>query len=409
MKNIFVKTFGCTLNQKETLEITNNHIFTQDLKNLKDIDLVLVNTCGVKEQTQTKIINFLKRVNQKVPENKIYVYGCLVDIDKSCLKKVLPNANYFSLKEKQALKKILNLKPIPLKKTTHTIILSNGCLGNCNYCAVKFARGKLKSKPIKEIVNEIKQIENAKEICLTSQDNGCYGLDIQTNLVNLLKEILKIKKDFKIRIGMANPGFIKKDTKDLIKVYKHKNVYKFLHIPIQSGSNKVLKEMNRTYKIQDVYEIVKQFRKEIPELTLATDVIVGYPTETNKDFLETIKAIKTLKPDIVHISRFGRRKNIQANTHKDLAGSLKKERSRILSKLCDEIYFENNKKYLNKTYEINFTEKGKNNSILGKTNTYKMVVVKTNKLPKHKTKVKIKKINKNYLEAEILKPKQLAK
>lgn len=409
MAKLFVKTFGCTLNKKDTEDVTAGFNFTDDLKEIKNCDKILINTCGVKEQTQTKILNFLKKIkSEKIPDRKIIIFGCLVDIDKDSLKKICPNAKYFKVSEKKEILKIIGEKGKSNdKKTTAIIILSNGCLGNCSYCAIKIARGTLESKPVVKIVSEIKKAIDvgAKEIFLTSQDNACYGFDKNTNLIFLLKEILKIKKEFKIRVGMGNPQHILPILKDLIKIYKNKKMYKFLHIPIQSGDNKILKDMNRFYRIEDVFKIVKEFRKEIKNINIATDVIVGFPTEGEKEFENTIKAIKKIKPQVVNISRFGQRKGIAANKYKDLSGNIKKERSRKLTKLFEEIAYLENEKELNKKYSIIITEKGKNNTSIGKTENYKSVVLFKNIEIGKKINVKIKNYEKYYLVGEIANPK----
>lgn len=412
MPKLFVKTYGCTLNQKDTENVVGNNQTTDDLNEIKSSEYILINTCGVKEQTQTKIINFLKKLKEeKINPKKIIVFGCLVDIDKQALLEVMPDAYYFKVSEKKEIEKIIS-KPDSNKNKkilSKVIILSNGCLGNCYYCAVKFARGKLESRSKKEILSEIeKELEtgHTKEILLTSQDNGCYGLDIGENLISLLKEIIKIKKDFKIRVGMANPQFIKPMLKELIEIYKAEKIYKFLHIPIQAGSNKVLKEMNRHYLIEDAEKIISEFRKEIPDITIATDIIVGYPTENENDFLETLLIIKKIKPDIINISRYGARKNIEANKYKDLPGNTKKERSRITTNLFEEIALENNKKFIGQIKKILVTEKGKNKTMVGRTDEYKSVVIKEKIEIGQKIQVKIKEADKYYLIGEIINPKQ---
>lgn len=411
MSKLFVKTYGCTLNKKDSLDVIKNNDFSEDLKDIKKAKFILINTCGVKEQTQTKIINFLKQLKKlKINSKKIIVFGCLVDIDKEALLKIMPDVKYFKVSEKNKINEIIGNESFKSKKTeiSKTIVLSNGCLGNCNYCAVKFARGKLKSRPIKEIVNEIKkelEDEKVKEIMLTSQDNACYGKDIGENLVKLLKEITKIKKEFKIKIGMGNPQHILPILKDLIQIYKHKKIYKFLHIPIQSGDDDVLKEMNRNYKIKDVLKIINAFKKEIPNISIATDVIVGYPTEKEKNYENTLKIIKIIKPDFLNISRFGMRKNIQANKHKDLSGTIKKERSRKLTMIYEKIAFENNKKYLGKTKEITITEKGKNKTMVGKTEEYKSVVLQEKVTLNQKIKIKVIKTDVYHLTGKVLKTK----
>jgi len=409
MSKLFVKTYGCTLNKKDTENVIKEHYFTEDFAEIKKSDYILINTCGVKEQTQTKILNFLKKLKEnKIPQEKIIIFGCLVDIDKEALVKEMPDAKYFKVSEKEKIEVIINNvgnNKKNLKKNTDTIIISNGCLGNCYYCAVKFARGRLESKPIEKIIKEIEYSvneENSKEILLTSQDNGCYGFDINENLNTLLKRIIEIKGDFKIRVGMANPQHLKIIIDDLIKIYKNEKIYKFLHIPIQSGSNKVLKEMNRYYTIEDVYTIIDKFKKEIPEISIGTDIIVGYPTETEEDFKETIKVIKKIKPNFINLSRFGMRKNIEAEKYKDLISRTKKERSREITKIFEKYILEKNKLEIGKEKEIIITEIGKNNKFVGKTNNYLSVVIDENAKIGQKLKVKIIDADKYYLKGKIL-------
>lgn len=404
MKTIFIKTFGCTLNQRDSLDFVSG---IKESKDEKNAHLIVINTCGVKEQTETKIYKYISD-NLKVFKNKeIIVTGCLVDINSKKLKELLPKAKMFKVKDKEKLLKYLDKlrskqeKPKP--EITKAIIIANGCLGNCAYCAVKFARGKLKSKSVKEIKEEIKEAvnNNTKEILLTAQDTGCYGLDIKTNISSLLKEVIKIPGDFKIRLGMGNPQHFKKYKKEIAEIFKSEKMYGFLHVPIQSGSDSVLKKMNRYYTKKEYLDLINYFRKNIKDVTIATDVIVGFPTETEKDFLKTIEVIKKCKFDIVNISRFGQRKGIEANNYKDLNGRIKKERSRVVTKLCFEIALENNKKLIGKTQEILLTEPGKNNTLIGRTKNYKQVVVPKGKLLLGKTqKVKITTAKQGYLEAK---------
>lgn len=411
MPKLFVKTYGCTLNKKDTETVINDNEFTTDLKEAKKANYILINTCGVKEQTQRSILNFLKQLKEeKIDEKKIIIFGCLVDIDKQAMLEILPNARYFKVSEKKKIEKIIGKgKKIKKEKSTsRTIILSNGCLGDCYYCAVKFARGRLESRPIKEIVSEIKkELENpeVKEIVLTSQDNACYGLDINENLVKLLKKIIKIKKDFKIKIGMGNPQYLKNILKDLIEVYKDPKVYKFIHIPLQSGDDKVLREMNRYYTVEDVKRIINAFRKEFPDISIATDIIVGYPTETENQFENTLKVIKEINFDFINISRYGTRKNIEALRYKDLSGTIKKERSRKITTIFENIVFIKNKGFIGQEKEILITEIGKKNSFVGKNDEYRSVVVKATLKIGQKLKVKIINAEKYYLLGEIVNPK----
>lgn len=405
MKSIFIKTFGCTLNHRDGEDLVFDLLTTTKEK---DADIIVINTCGVKEQTENKIYKYITDSILPLKNKEIIVCGCLVDINSEKLRKLLPKAKFFGIKDKQKLVSYLGknkpkLKNKKIEKTeiTKAIIIANGCLGNCSYCAVKFARGKLESKPIKKIIVEIKDAidSGTQEILLTAQDTACYGLDINTNIVELLKEASKINGNFKIRLGMGNPQHLKKYKKEIVEIFKSEKIYKFLHVPVQSGSDSVLRKMNRYYTKKEYLELVNYFRKNIKELTLATDIIVGFPTETEKDFKETLDLIKKCKFDIVNISRFGQRKNIEANKYKELSGTTKKERSRLTTLLCSEIALENNKKLIGKTKEILITESGKNNTSIGRTNEYKQVVVSKKLELGEKLKVKIKEARTGYLLA----------
>lgn len=404
---IFIKTFGCTLNQKNSKEVVNNLNVTKDIKKA---ELIIVNTCGVKEQTERKIIKYLKKLKDvyKIPDSKIIIIGCLVTINKNKLLEICPKARYYTVEELNKLKDFLDTKfekrTINKSRFTEPIIISNGCLGNCSYCAVKFARGKLKSRPIQEIIKEIKDKykQDSREFLLTAQDTACYGFDINTNIVDLLKEITSQDLDFKLRLGMGNPLYLYKFKEEIVELFKSNKIYKFLHIPIQSGSNKILKKMKRPYTKELYINLIKYFKENIKDITLATDIIVGFPSETQDDFKETVDVLKKLKFDFTFISRFGQRKNIEANKYEDMHSKIKKERSRELTKLCEKINLENNYKYIDQIKEIIINEKGKNNSSVGKTKEYKTVVVKKEIPIGTKLKVKISKVNNYYLLGEII-------
>jgi MiaB-like tRNA modifying enzyme len=215
------------------------------------------------------------------------------------------------------------------------IEISNGCLSNCSYCCVKFARGKLFSYPVEKIVEEARQaVKNGcKELWITSQDNSCYGKDIDSSLPELLKEICKIEGEFSVRVGMMNPLYAKNILDELIEVSKDEKIIKFLHLPVQSGSDKILKLMNRGYVVKDFVEIVEKFRKEIPDLFLSTDVIVGFPGETEEDFQKTVELMRKIKPSKINISKFGARPMTEAAKMKQLDNKTINERSKLLHEL----------------------------------------------------------------------------
>jgi MiaB-like tRNA modifying enzyme len=345
---IFVKTFGCTLNQGDS-EIIKGILNGKGHKIVgteEEADMVIVNTCGVKTPTQNRIISYLKKTSKN---KKVIVGGCLPSMIN--IKKYAPrilgtfDTNSIS-KLNELVKKPKDIvgrekesrigKPrIRVNKEVAIIPIAEGCLGKpCTYCSVKSARGELKSYKKEEITKEVEKAveEGCRIIKITAQDTGCWGKDINDKLPNLLKDVLKVKGDFKVRLGMMNPNYALEYLDDLIEIYKDKRMIKFIHIPVQSGSNRVIKEMKRNYTVEDFKKVVSKFRKEIKGINISTDIIVGYPTENEEDFKKTIQLIKEVKPEVINLSKFAPRPNTEAAGLKQLQTQVIKERSRIITK-----------------------------------------------------------------------------
>jgi MiaB/RimO family radical SAM methylthiotransferase len=244
--------------------------------------------------------------------------------------------------------------------------------------------------------------DGCKEIWLTSQDCAAYGLDANTNLSKLLEKICKIPGDFHIRVGMGNPNHIIKILPELIEAYKNKKVFKFLHIPIQSGNDRVLKLMNRFYTVGDFKKIVKEFRKQITNLTLITDIICGFPTETEKEFEDSVKLITWLQPDAINVSMFWPRPGTIAEKMKQLSGEIKKKRSREMTKLYHSVALDVNKKLVGKKFKVLVDEIGKKGGFVARNESYKPIVLKESKLKLGDSpQVRIISATKNYLIGEI--------
>ncbi len=418
----YLEIFGCKFNQAEAELIRKILSKKYQEASEKEANFVVFNTCGVVEKTERKIIK--KACELKRKRKKIIFAGCLPLISKDVCEKVVDGmvgpTNILELpiviKKVLEEKKAFYLKPRKLDKakprcfgiledTCIAIIpISEGCLSNCAYCATKLAKGKLRSFEKNEILNNIKLALNsgAKEIQLTSQDLAVYGVDKgRWELPKLLKEISTIEGNFKVRLGMMNPFGAKKIFSKLLKIIENEKFYKFLHLPLQSGDDEVLKSMRRGYKIKDFLSLVVKFRKKFKFSLLATDIIVGFPTENYKAFKNTFKIIKKISPDILHLFRFSKRKNTEAEMLKDLPDRIKKERSRILTKLRFEICREKNKRYLGKVFKCLITEKRKN-SFLARLNSYKVVILKKGRIGEF-VKVKIVGTKPNYLIGKIWK------
>ncbi|CDU18913.1 uncharacterized protein PY17X_1122500 [Plasmodium yoelii] len=357
-------------NVKNKVEGINNEIIKKRTNSGKDIKIIV---CGCVPQAEN---------DMKIFENVSLVGVNNIDKIVDAVENVINGYNVKYLKQSKKMTS-LNLPKIRKNKFIEIININNGCLGNCTYCKTKFARGNLSSYNIKDIVNRIKHVytkDNIKEIWLTSEDSGAYGIDLNTNIVNLLKEILEYVQDtdVMIRIGMTNPPYILKHVKDICKLLKHKNMYEFIHIPVQSGSNNVLKDMNREYKIEDFIYLVDNLRKYVPNMTIATDIICGFPYESENDHLETVNLIKKYKFPILNISQFYPRRGTVAYNMKKIDTKIVKKRSREVTDAF--LSYQNNYKFLQDTIQnVLFTEiSSKSEHIIGHTKQYVKVLLHNN-------------------------------
>jgi len=342
---VFVRTFGCNFNKRDSENICGV-LLERGFKivdSVDDAETVVVNSCGVKSVTQDRVVSF---INSLPRGKRVIVGGCLprmVDVRELCpwVEAVFDPNTILSLPGimgapadimSDAKENRLNV-PVRREDTDVAIIpISQGCLGECAYCSVKFARGSLKSYAKDEIVREVRKAvaSGCRRINLTAQDTGCWGVDIGDKLPNLLEAVLAVEGDFIVRLGMANPDFIRRHLKELIEIFKSEKMLRFLHVPVQSGSDKVLREMRRDYSVDDFSVIVKEFRKVIPEIYISTDIIVGYPSETEEDLQCTAGMLKELRLGVVNISRFGPRPGTPAAGMKQLSREEIKRRSMVL-------------------------------------------------------------------------------
>jgi len=367
------------------------------VEDVERADVVIYNTCAVKTPTENRMMAILRGVPQN---KKLIVAGCLPLINFERLKteiafdgvigpsagdKIVEFVRRVDCGEKVVFlegdsKPNLELPRVRANEVVGIVPISYGCLGACSYCCVRFARGRLRSFGVREIVKRVECDLNSgvKEVWLTSQDNGCYGRDIGTNLVCLLEEICRIDGEFLVRVGMMNPNYALDMLDGLVRVFKNDKIFKFVHLPVQSGDNEVLRLMNRFYSVEDFKDVVHEFRKEIPEVTLATDVICGFPGESEEAFGRTLKLVEDVKPDIVNVSKFFARPGTVAEKMElKVSPNEVKERSRKLADLCRKISFEKNKGWINWTGRVLVDEEGKRSgSWVGRNFAYKPVVVR---------------------------------
>ncbi|MGC8537626.1 MAG: tRNA (N(6)-L-threonylcarbamoyladenosine(37)-C(2))-methylthiotransferase [Candidatus Micrarchaeia archaeon] len=391
----YIKTYGCTLNHADS-DIMASLIQSTDIgiaPSEDKADVVILNTCTVKKQTEQKILYALDKL---VKEGKnVVVTGCMASANRDLIVKHAPNAPILTTSNTDRIVEALlsmdkgaassfterrRIDKASLIKATGSIVArvpaSEGCLSNCTFCETKLARGPLNSFPEDTIARAVEYCSRngSKEIEITSQDLGAYGFDRKTDISKLMKRIARVPGNFKVRIGMLNPEHLHKYLYDLIEAINDDKFYKFIHIPIQSGSDKVLSDMRRSCSTESFAEYVKELRKGVPRISIETDIIVGYPTESDSDFDMTLDMIKDIKPDITNISRFGARPNTIAAKLKPLDPETVNRRSSELSRLVRSVQNGINAKYIGKKVNALLTESSPK-SLNGKTDSYKQVVL----------------------------------
>jgi MiaB-like tRNA modifying enzyme len=337
-----------------------------------DVGILIINTCTVKTPTENKILRRLRGLSGK----KVIVSGCLPAASPEIAEK-FPNFSFLGLNVEDVVEAMkaaergerflrigaggcrLTLPRKRVNPVVEIVPIAQGCVGDCSYCITRFARGGLVSYSKDLILGSIQKAvsEGAGEVWLTAQDTGAYGRDIGANLPSLLKAISSLEEDFHVRVGMMNPSHVLGFLDELIEAFDNEKFYRFLHLPLQSGDDTILSGMNRGYSAADFLRIVRGFRKKMPDLTLATDVIVGYPGEDEEAFENTLKVIEESRPDVLNISRYWARPKTRAAEMKQFPGRITKQRSRRMNELFRKISLENNRKWVGWSGQVLVSER----------------------------------------------------
>ncbi|MDR0373627.1 MAG: tRNA (N(6)-L-threonylcarbamoyladenosine(37)-C(2))-methylthiotransferase [Nitrososphaerota archaeon] len=429
MPTVFIKNYGCSSNtaDSETLAGCLKQAEYILAGSEAEADLIIYNTCAVKGPTENRIINDIKQA----PKNKkIIIAGCLPKISferlsrevrfdgavgpatggeiVSIVQRVLEGQKIVALvplKEKPS----LTLPKLQTNPVISIVPINFGCLGRCSYCCVVHARGHLQSYSITEITQRIQADYElgCREFWVTSQDTASYGRDIKTNLAELLGAAGDLNGNFHIRVGMMTPNLVTSMQKQLISAFENQRLFKFLHLPVQSGDNKVLAGMCRFYTTEDFQTIVEAFREAFPDLTLATDVIVGFPGETAEAFNNTLVLLKKTQPDITNVSKFfARPKTVAWNMRDGLVDKEEiKRRSTLAAELTKKISAERNKNWVGWSGKVLVDERGKvADSWISRNFAYKPIVIKSSEMLLGKTLwVEVTEASTTYLKGKIIK------
>ena len=331
-------------------------------------DAIYLNVCTVKGNAGA--LKLLRYACEAFPEVPLFVSGCAPKDFREEAAKVTDKVIYTSLKEIQGVasadKNRMDSRMTEVRESPYVGIVNieEGCLDACAFCSTHLVKGRLKSYAPEGIVEQVRDLvqDGCTEIQLTGQDCACYGFDTGTNLAELTQRILvQVPGNYRLRLGMGNPRHILQYADALFECFQDERVYKFVHIPVQSGSDAILKAMNRRHTASDFCRLAEQFNTRFPLFTLSTDLIVGFPGETNDDFQATLRLLREARPTVCNITRFVGRPGtpaarLEADPALRIPDSVKHERSAILAEAFQQIALENNRKWIGKTCEV-VTEK----------------------------------------------------
>lgn len=393
----YIKTFGCQMNTSDSERIAG-FLESQGLKKAPKINqakLVIFNTCGVRQSAEDRAYGQIHNLRENNPEIKIVLTGCLADrkdaqrrlkdkVDLFCGIKDFPEKLSEFLDTSCPTNDYLEIIPQHQSSFSATVPIMTGCNNFCAYCVVPYARGREVSRSHKDILNEIKQLlkDGYKEIMLLGQNVNSFG-DKKINFPKLLNLIEKIPGKFWITFMSSHP----KDYSDeLIKtIAESKKICEVIHLPIQSGSDKILAKINRKYTASHYLELVRKikaaFKKYKPGTLYAitSDIIVGFPSETKNDLLESARIMKKANYDMVYFGQYSKRPGTAAYKLKDDISKAEKERrERFLNEILKKTTFSNNKKYLGKTLEV-LVDSKKEGYYYGRTRTQKNVKIRSEK------------------------------
>lgn len=406
-KKYFIKTYGCQMNVHDSEEIKGvlENLGFKETTNMEESDLVVLNTCAIRENAHDKVFGFLGRVKhlkKSKPELIICIGGCMTQQDSiaTTLKEKYPyvdivfgthNINelgslILNHKEKQDIE-VFSIEGdvyegaeyIRDSKFTAWVNIMYGCDKFCTYCIVPYTRGKQRSRKMSEILKEVKELYELgyQEITLLGQNVNAYGKDLETDydFATLLKNVAEINIP-RIRFVTSHPWDFTDEMIDVIA--KYKNIMPYIHLPLQSGSSKILKMMGRRYTKEDYLTLYNKIKNKIPNVSITTDIIVGFPNETEEDFNETLEVVNTCKFDGAFTFIYSPREGTPAAKIKDsISLETKEKRLQKLNTIINDYSLENNQKYLGKTEKvliISPSEKGEN-KVCGYTETMKLVNV----------------------------------
>ncbi|MBQ8192922.1 MAG: tRNA (N6-isopentenyl adenosine(37)-C2)-methylthiotransferase MiaB [Bacilli bacterium] len=405
-KKYFLLTYGCQMNVHDSENISGimEEMGYSKSENMEDSNIIILNTCAIRENAHNKVVGILGRIKHLKETKKdiiTIIGGCMPQQEgiANMLKDkykwvdiVIGTHNIYELP--LLLEKTINnrkqnievysiegdiIEGLPVNRDSKYkawVNIQYGCDKFCSYCIVPYTRGKQRSRLPEDIVNEVEQLAGMgyREVTLLGQNVNAYGkdLNIDYTMADLLEEVAKIGID-RVRFVTSHPWDFSDDMIEVIA--KYDNIMPYIHLPIQSGSDSILKKMNRRYTISEYKELFNKLKNKIPGVSITTDIIVGFPNETDEDFEKTLEVYNELKYDLAYTFIYSKREGTPAASMDDsISLEVKEERLQRLNEVVNKYALENNKKYIGKIVPVLIEgPSDKNNKLMGYTDTMKLV------------------------------------
>ena len=419
--------YGCKVNQYETNAMTQKFVENgyKVVHVEEQSDICVINTCTVTNMADKKSRQMIRHIKQLNKDAIIVATGCYAQVNRKELEELDEIDIVVSNNEKQDIVSIVesklhfnSAKPIEeemefsefgtvtyTEKTRAVIKVQDGCNNFCSYCIIPYAKGRVRSRKLENVITEIKKIveKGIKEVVITGIHVASYGKDFDNDirLINLLEEINQIEGLKRIRIGSLEPKII---TEDFVKrLKKLDKICNHFHLSLQSGCNETLKRMNRKYTIEEFQKVTELLRENFEEVALTTDIIVGFPGETEEEFEMTYKFLEKIKFSKMHVFKYSiRQGTVAAKMPNQIDGTIKEKRSQKLIELSNKNEIEFMKNCIGKTIEVLFEEEKEDGYIEGHTTNYVVIETKGKDLENTIKKVRVEKLEGNLLKGKIM-------
>lgn len=399
----YLEVYGCSLSEFDALAMASI-LESRGLRRVErpeEADYIIINTCAVRLDTEQRISERVVELRRKLPGKKMILAGCLVRARPGLVARLAPDASllspqavdrvYDAVRAMEAGGRLVELggsrdtswmPTPPLVDVTATLMVQEGCLGDCSFCITKVARRQVKSYPPRLIVEKVKELvgRGAREIRLTGTDVAVYGVDLpgRPTVADLVAMILdRVEGDYRVRVGMMTPDQAMRFIDDLLDVYRDERVYKYFHLPVQSGDDEVLKIMKRNYTVDEYKRLHRKIKARFPDAMIATDIIVGHPGETEEAFMNTVRLVEELRFEKVHLAQYSLRPHTEAAALPQVPDPVKKRRSSYLMKVIERVGLEVNRRYLGRRVRALAAERSwRGDGVTARLDNYIPVVVK---------------------------------